>query len=100
MSFTKDFFEDPFEVGDIVTGDFENNFVLTFSLASEIYQNSLSGNGSEFYLGQFATVIEVISTPESFYSTSFCKLLLPTGELGWLPSRWLKRAFDTNSENR
>jgi hypothetical protein len=85
--------EDILFEGDIVIGDFDNEFVVTFTTASESFLSSLSGDGCKFYLNSLALVIKVIDTPESFYSTGFCKLLLPTGEMGWLPSRWLKKAF-------
>jgi len=88
--------EEVFVKGDVVIGEFDNDFVTTFTMASEIFLNRLSGDGAKFYLGQLATVIDVIDTPQSFYSTGFCKLLLPTGDIGWLPSRWLKKAFGTN----
>lgn len=81
----------PINKGDFVVGDFDNEFVLTFSLASEAKQGSLLGNGPPFYKGTQSLVLEVIKTPESFYSSGFSKVLLPSGLVGWLPNRWLKK---------
>ena len=81
--------DDDFSVGDLPEGVFDNDFVFTFSLASENYQGSLYGDGPQFHKDEIGLVIDVVSTPESFYAIGFCKLLLNSGETGWLPSRWL-----------
>jgi hypothetical protein len=81
--------DDNFQVGDLVEADFDNNFVYTFTRASETHQGALQGDGPQFYKDDIGLVIGVISTPESFYSIEFCKLLFRSGATGWLPSRWL-----------
>lgn len=92
----KNLVADVFDIGDLVKGEFNNTFVFTFSMASETHQGSLQGDGPQFHKDEIGLVIDIISTPESFYSMSFCKLLLNSGETGWLPSRWLIKAdYDT-----
>jgi len=83
--------DDQFNIGDLVEGDFDNSFILTFSMASEMQQGKLQGDGPKFYKNDLGLVIGVISTPESFYSMGFCKLLLESGEIGWLPNTWLNK---------
>lgn len=83
--------EDLIAKGDFVIGDFDNQFLLTFTVASEAKQGSLMGTGPRFYKNEKSLVLEVLNTPESFYSSGFCKLLLSSGEIGWLPNRWLKK---------
>lgn len=77
--------------GDIVTGDFTSEFILTFEFASESQQSPLVGGGPGFYKNQIGLIIDIIDTPESFYSLCFCKLLFGNDKVGWIPSRWLKR---------
>lgn len=81
--------DEDFQVGDLVEGDFDNNFVCTFSRASETGQGSFQGDGPQFYKDDVGLVIDIITTPESFYSMVFCKLLFRSGATGWLPSQWL-----------
>ena len=83
-----------FCLGDLVKGDFDNDFVYTFTRAAETQQGSFQGDGPQFCRNDVGVVIDIISTPESFYSSGFCKLLLKTGEIGWLPHRWLVRVYD------
>jgi len=83
--------EDLIVKGDFVIGDFDNHFLLTFTVASEAKQGSLMGTGPKLYKNEKSLVLEVLNTPESFYSSGFCKLLLSSGEVGWLPNRWLKK---------
>lgn len=80
-----------FSVGDLVEGDFENEFIVTFSRASENYLGSLYGDGVKFYKNELGLIIDLFETPDSFYASGFCRLLLKSGETGWLPDRWLKR---------
>lgn len=80
-----------FVMGDLVKGDFENEFVKTFTKASESYLGSLYGDGPQFRRDELGLVIDFVETPDSFYAGGYCKLLFQSGEIGWLPDRWLKR---------
>lgn len=82
--------QDEITVGDLVEGDFENEFVMTFNRASENYLGSLQGDGPLFHRCEVGLVLDLSSAPDSFYSSGFCKLLISSGEVGWLPYRWLK----------
>lgn len=87
---------DDFNIGDLVEGDFDNNFVCTFSMASESQQGTFQGDGPQFYKDEIGLIIDLVSTPESIYSIGFCKLLLASGKTGWLPNSWLvKVGHDT-----
>ena len=89
-----------FCLGDLVKGDFDNDFIYTFSRAAETQQGSFCGDGPKFCRNDVGLVIGIISTPESFYSSGFCKLLFNSGEVGWLPHRWLIRVDDVNKTSR
>ena len=76
--------------GDLVTSDFESKTIMTYIKASENHYGPLMGDGPPFYKHDIGLIVDIYETPESFYSYSYCRLLLRTGELGWIPSRWLK----------
>jgi hypothetical protein len=80
-----------FSLGDLVAGDFENEYVTTFKRASENHTTNLHGDGPLFYKNDIGLVVDLLETPDSFYDSGFCRLLMNSGELGWLPRRWLKR---------
>jgi len=84
-------YEDDFVVGDLVKGDFENEFVATFTRASEHHLSSLYGDGPLFYRHELGLVTDLVMTPDSFYSSGFCRILMGPDKIGWLPNRWLKR---------
>ena len=80
-----------FGIGDLVTSDFETEEIATYSRFSETYLGSLSGDGPTFRKHEISLILDIIETPDSFYSSKFCKILLKNGNLGWVPSRWLKK---------
>ena len=77
-----------FQLGDLIKGHFDNDFVFTFTRAINCKEQFL-GDGPQFFKVDTGLIVDIIQTPESFYSQSFCKLLLKSGKIGWLPKGWL-----------
>ena len=65
--------------------------ILFFS-ASDYFEKKTNFESSKLYVNNVALVIDIIDTPDSFYSPKgVCRILLTSGETGWLPSRFLEK---------
>lgn len=72
--------------GQLITSDFEGDYKLTYS---RIPLEKTIPTDTRFYFGDVGLVVKTIDVPDSFYTTGFAMILVPSGS-GWVPFRWLK----------
>lgn len=75
--------------GQLVTADFDNAYMLTYSRAPI---ETTVPNDVRFYSGDIGLVITTIDMPDSFYTSGYAMILIPQGK-GWVPFRWLKSLY-------
>lgn len=75
-----------FDIGQLVTSDFDGTYMLTYSRAP--ISDSVPCD-TRFYSGDVGVVISTIDVPDSFYTSGYAMILIPQGK-GWVPFRWLK----------
>jgi hypothetical protein len=78
-----------FSEGQLVTADFDNAYMLTYSRAPI---ETTIPNDVRFYSGDIGLVITKIDMPDSFYTSGYAMILIPQGK-GWVPFRWLKPLY-------
>lgn len=78
-----------FASGDLITTDFEGEYMLTYSQASlEI----TIPNDVRFDRGEVGIILSTVQTPDSYYNEGGFAMILVKQGCGWVPYRWLRRA--------
>jgi len=75
-----------FSVGQLVTSNFDNEYMMMYSRAS---LDATIANDTRFYRDEIGVVISVVDAPDSFYTAGYAMILIRHGK-GWVPFRWLK----------
>jgi len=73
--------------GDLVTSNFESDFILTYFRPPDV--NDIFTQDVRFYRDEMGLVLETITTPDSFYSLGVARVMLPSG-FGWVPFKWMR----------